>query len=68
MPENSNYFQKTKSQWLSSVHTWKILYTKRIDSFYFILAAPTAYGSSQARDWIGATAETYTTDAAILDP
>lgn len=30
------------------------------------MAAPTAYESSQARDWIWATAETYTTAAAML--
>ena len=31
------------------------------------MAAPAAYGSSQARDWIWATAMTYTTAAAMLD-
>ena len=29
--------------------------------FYFFMAIPTAYGSSQARDWIQATAATWAT-------
>ena len=39
--------------------------------FYFIfifIYASMAYGSSQARDWIQATAETDTTAAATMDP
>ena len=32
------------------------------------MAAPTAYGSSEARDWIWATATTYATAAAMQDP
>ena len=32
------------------------------------MAAPAAYGSSRARDWIRATAATYATAAAMLDP
>ena len=36
--------------------------------FFFLMAAPMAYGSSQARDWIRAAAMTFTTAAATLDP
>ena len=35
--------------------------------FFFLTAVPVAYGSSQARDWIGATAGAYTTARAIMD-
>ena len=32
------------------------------------LVTPTAYGSSQASDWIQATTTTYTADMAMPDP
>ena len=35
--------------------------------FFFFLAAPEAYGSSQARDRIRATSGTYATVGAMLD-
>ena len=38
------------------------------DFFFFLIAAPEAYGSSQARDWIQATAATYTPAVAMWDP
>ena len=37
-------------------------------SFFFLMAAPLAYGSSQARDSIQAAAATYTTAMATRDP
>ena len=41
-----------------------MLYQKYI--FFFFLVAPSAYGSSQARDWIQDAAAAYTTAAATL--
>ena len=35
---------------------------------FIYLAAPVAYGSSQARDWIWAAAATYITTEATPDP
>ena len=35
---------------------------------FFLMAAPVAYGRSLARDWIQATATTYATSVATLDP
>ena len=35
---------------------------------FFLMATPTAYGSSQARSWIWATVVPYTTAAAMPDP
>ena len=35
--------------------------------FFIFMAIPTAYGSSWARDWIWAPADTWTTAAAMLD-
>ena len=37
-------------------------------SFYFFMTAATAYGKSQARDWIQATAVTYITEVAFFTP
>ena len=34
---------------------------------FLLMGTPTAYGSSQARDWVGATAAAYTTATAMLD-
>ena len=41
---------------------------KRFFFFFFFLATLTAHGSSQARDQIQATAVTYTTAVATMDP
>ena len=37
-------------------------------NFLFFMAVPMAYGTSQARDWIRATAATYAAAVAMLDP
>ena len=37
-------------------------------SFFFFLAVPVAYGSSWARDKMGAQVVTYDTATAMLDP
>ena len=39
-----------------------------IDFFFFLMAKPPAYGSSQARDWIQVTAVTEATAVAMPDP
>ena len=39
---------------------------KTLAPFSFFLATPAAYGSSQARSWMGATAEVYATATARL--
>ena len=45
-----------------------LLMLNRIFFFFSFRAIPMAYGSSQARDWIWATAMTYTAAAANSDP
>ena len=50
--------------WLVQVSNW-ILFSKFI--YFLFIAVPTAYGNSQARGWIRATAEAYTTAAAPPD-
>ena len=57
-------FLTERTDWLN----WLQLKKDPLFLSFFFRAAPEAYGCSQAGDWIGAAAETYTTITAMPHP
>ena len=66
--ENANIFFIDQKWSTQSNSPYNIVSYRMPWYIYFFMALPTAYGNSWARDWIQATAVTYTTSATTTDP